>query len=343
MKTNEKQIEEIREYYNKVNIGFDHTLKYYRTKRFIELTNELLQNKNYNMCLDIGCATGVFTELAVRKIPNVVAFDISEEMLKVTKEKIKKLGIKSSLMYIQGNAERLPFRKGVFDLIILFRVLEYLSVPEQSIQEISRIIQPKGSYIGSVPSRYGLYTAIPFNIVYDAAAKTKNFIMRRKKDNSGADNYYRNFYTPESIRELFKKSDLSLDIFAVDYLTIPRLDGFIVRKALARITEKLSELATPLKALAINLVIKGKSVKKGKATANKSILACPFCKKDVELKGKFAVSKCGLKYLIHNNIIRMQYPLCPKCNSITCLVGETKSKVQFICRKCGGNLVSDNA
>jgi len=221
--TNEKQIEEIREYYNKVNADFDHTLIYYRTKRFIELTNELLQKNKYEMCLDIGCASGVFTELVARKIPNVVAFDISEEMLKVTREKIKRLGIKSNVVYVQGNAERLPFRKDIFDLIILFRVLEYLSVPEQSIREISRIIQSEGNYIGSVPSKYGLYTSIPFNIVYRAAANVKNFILQRNKDNSGADNYYRNFYTPKAIKEIFKKSNLSLGISAVDYLTIPKI------------------------------------------------------------------------------------------------------------------------
>ena len=109
MKNNEKQIEEIRDYYNKVNADFDHTLKYYRTKRFIELTNELLQENKYNICLDIGCASGVFTELVARKIPNVVALSISSEMSKATKAKINRLCIKSNILYVQGNSKRLTF------------------------------------------------------------------------------------------------------------------------------------------------------------------------------------------------------------------------------------------
>ena len=335
MKTNEKQIQEIREYYNKVNSDFDHTTKYYRTKRFIELTNKLLENNKYNFCLDIGCASGVFTELAARKIPNVVAFDISEEMLRVTKEKIKRLGIKSNMMYVQGNAERLPFREDIFDLIILFRVLEYLSIPPQSVKEISRILQPGSDYIGSVPSKYGLYSVAPINKLYKIAVKIKNTLLPKKKKNERADNYYRNFYTPKSIRDLFRESNLSLGISSVDYLSIPKLDGFILRRLFSRAMEMASSIITPLKALAINLVIQGKSDKGGNKKLKKSILACPFCKKDVEIKGKYAISKCGLKYKIEKDIIRMQYPICAKCGEVTEVASENNKKVSFKCGKCG--------
>lgn len=333
MKTNEKQIQEIRDYYNKVNADFNHTLIYYRTRRFIELTNELLEKGKYNICLDIGCASGVFTEIAARKIPNVIAFDISEEMLKVTKTKIKRLGIKSHMMYVQGNAERLPFRKDVFDLIILFRVLEYLPVPEQSIEEISRVTQPKGHYIGSVPSRYGLYSITPFNVLYNTAAKIKNIILPKKKRES-TDSYYRNFYTPKSIGKLFESSNLSLEISAVDYLSIPKMDSLKLRRLFARSMEKLSNVINPLKAYAINLVIQGESNKQGIRRLKKSILACPFCKKDVEIKEKYAVSKCGLKYKIENGIIRMQYPICSKCEKFTEFISEDNKNVTFKCKKC---------
>ena len=58
--------------------------------------------------------------------------------------------IKSPLMDVVGNGERLPFRPGTFDLVIATGVLEYFPEPKKPVQEIFSVLKPGGFVIASV-------------------------------------------------------------------------------------------------------------------------------------------------------------------------------------------------
>lgn len=337
MENNEKQVQEIREYYNEVNIDFDHTIVYYRTKRFIEIINQILESRNFNSCIDIGCASGVFTKILAKKIPNIVAFDISEEMLKVTKEKLQKKGL-NNIIYVQGSAERLPFKQGVFNLVVGLRLLEYLPDYKKGINEISRVLSENSECICSVPSKYGKIVNMPLDLAYKSAAKIKNSIIKKNKEKVRADTYYRNFFTPAEISAEFENENMSTNILGIDYFIIPKMDGFFIRRALARTMEHISNVIVPLKTFAQNIIIKGElknySVISNSKLSNEEILACPFCKKSIKIVNDKLVSECGLKYKKENGIFYMIYPTCPLCNSVTELLEEDEKEVKFKCIKC---------
>ena len=62
------------------------------------------------------------------------------------------LNINEKLMpEIVGDASKIPIRDKSVDLVILTEVLEHLTLPAQSINEIYRIIKPGGEFIGSAP------------------------------------------------------------------------------------------------------------------------------------------------------------------------------------------------
>jgi len=61
--------------------------------------------------LDLGCGTGFFLAELERKHPGAVGLDISHEMLKVSDEYVP------GARLVTGDAEKLPFQKGCFDVV----------------------------------------------------------------------------------------------------------------------------------------------------------------------------------------------------------------------------------
>jgi SAM-dependent methyltransferase len=51
-----------------------------------------------------------------------------------------------------ASAEELPFRDGVFDIVIIKHVVEHLPHPERAIAELGRILAPGGTLILSAPN-----------------------------------------------------------------------------------------------------------------------------------------------------------------------------------------------
>jgi len=81
-----------------------------------EFDGELLKRVRGNEVLDIGCGPGEFTILVAQSAKSDVGIDPSE-----IARKLAKLNLAGSrLKYVtfrDGNAERLPFPKGSFDLV----------------------------------------------------------------------------------------------------------------------------------------------------------------------------------------------------------------------------------
>lgn len=61
--------------------------------------------------LDLGCGTGFFLAELEEKHPGSVGLDISHDMLKVSDQYVPRAKL------VTGDAERLPFRPGVFDVV----------------------------------------------------------------------------------------------------------------------------------------------------------------------------------------------------------------------------------
>jgi SAM-dependent methyltransferase len=58
--------------------------------------------------------------------------------------------LQSPLVDVVGNGESLPFRSGIFDLVIATGVLEYFPEPKRPLQEIHSVLKPGGFVIASV-------------------------------------------------------------------------------------------------------------------------------------------------------------------------------------------------
>lgn len=101
-----------------------------------------IQPKNI---LDIATGTGDFAIEAMKLNPDkVTGIDISEGMLKLGVEKIKKLGLEKTIELKKGDSENLPFESNTFDAITVgFGVRNFENL-DKGISEIYRVLRPGG-------------------------------------------------------------------------------------------------------------------------------------------------------------------------------------------------------
>ena len=102
--------------------------------------------------LDVGCGNGAFTEeLIARCAPAaVMAIDPSDDQLAYARTRP---GVKTANFQV-GDAQKLPFRDGSFDVAIMALVISFLPDPAKAVAEMARVVRPGGwvaTYMWDIP------------------------------------------------------------------------------------------------------------------------------------------------------------------------------------------------
>lgn len=104
---------------------------------------------------DLGCGSGVFTDLLQRRGYNAVGLDISPKLIGLARSKYPKLE------FLEGDVEQLPFPSGSLDGILLSGLLHHLPDPTRCAGEVLRVLRPGGSFVAFDPNRMN-----PFMYLY---------------------------------------------------------------------------------------------------------------------------------------------------------------------------------
>lgn len=96
--------------------------------------------KNYSgKLIDVGCG----------KMPYKSYFPNVERYVGV--DQVKQSSIRDDADFIAADINKLPFRDGEFDIVLLNQVIEHVSEPAQLLKEIRRILVDKGTLILTAP------------------------------------------------------------------------------------------------------------------------------------------------------------------------------------------------
>ena len=108
----------------------------------------LLKNSQPKQILDIATGTGDFAISALKLNPTkVIGIDISEGMLSVGREKIKKKGLQDIIELKLGDSENLEFNDNTFDAYTVgFGVRNFENL-EKGLTEMLRVLKPNGNAI----------------------------------------------------------------------------------------------------------------------------------------------------------------------------------------------------
>jgi len=100
--------------------------------------------------LDVGCGTGrMLPEIfSIGKEIEYFGLDTSKEMVKHLKEKAKKLSLGKEVKVKIGDASKLPFNNGTFDVVFTYHLLWHIPKENQRevIKEMERVTK-KGGFI----------------------------------------------------------------------------------------------------------------------------------------------------------------------------------------------------
>jgi ubiquinone/menaquinone biosynthesis C-methylase UbiE len=120
---------------------------------------------------DLGCGSGVFTELLRRQGYESVGLDISPKLVALGRGKYPGLEL------IEGDAENLPFASESLDGVLLSGLLHHFPDPRRLAAEVNRVLKRGGRFVAFDPNRMNpfmwLYRdrASPF---YSALGVTEN-------------------------------------------------------------------------------------------------------------------------------------------------------------------------
>lgn len=93
-----------------------------------------------------GDLTAKFSHLVGDK-GEVVLADINDSMLKVGRTKLRDRGIVSNVIYVQANAEALPFPDNHFDIITIAFGLRNVTDKDAALRSMNRVLKPGGKLL----------------------------------------------------------------------------------------------------------------------------------------------------------------------------------------------------
>lgn len=95
--------------------------------------------------LDAGAGKGRFViEFLDHDALFVLALDLSKDMLKITRQYVRKYEFGNQVSFVVGDIEHLPLRNGCFDVALCVDTLVHLVNPQAGLSELKRIIKVDG-------------------------------------------------------------------------------------------------------------------------------------------------------------------------------------------------------
>ncbi|HEY7229963.1 MAG TPA: class I SAM-dependent methyltransferase [Pseudolabrys sp.] len=96
---------------------------------------------------DLGCGSGVFTELLRRQGFHSVGLDISPKLIELGRRKYPGLEL------VEGDAENLPFESASLDGVLLSGLIHHFPDPRRLAGEVKRVLKIGGRFVAFDPNR----------------------------------------------------------------------------------------------------------------------------------------------------------------------------------------------
>lgn len=142
--------DQVRDTFNQLANAYEHSVDSdnlynaeYERPAMMEQVPENLTGKKV---LDAGCAAGWYTSQLMKRGAEVVAIDMSPEMVEATKRRV---GSHAEVLCLDLEAA-LPFEDESFDFILSSLTLHYLKDWEETFTEFCRVLKPGGRFLFSV-------------------------------------------------------------------------------------------------------------------------------------------------------------------------------------------------
>lgn len=102
---------------------------------------DFLNIKTEDKLLDVGCGSGLFSSLASNAGAEVTGIDASEKLIEEAKRRI------TSVDFLTGEMEELPFDHNTFDFVCGFNSFQYAANVKNALEEAGRVLKRGGKIV----------------------------------------------------------------------------------------------------------------------------------------------------------------------------------------------------
>jgi SAM-dependent methyltransferase len=129
--------------------------------------------------LDLGCGSGIFTNLLCQRGYNATGLDLSRKLLNLARLKFPRIA------FVEGDVEDLPFQSGGVDGVLLSGIVHHLPAPQRCSAEVHRVLRPGGHFVAFDPNRANPFMYLyrdPSSPLYSSVGVTENERPIRAKE-----------------------------------------------------------------------------------------------------------------------------------------------------------------
>jgi SAM-dependent methyltransferase len=108
--------------------------------RLVEAISDLARSR----VLDVACGPGIVTAALAERAQEVVALDVTPQMLEKARERCSKAG-RMNVVFEEGSATALPFGDACFDAVITRLSFHHFLEPRTALKEMLRVLRPAGT------------------------------------------------------------------------------------------------------------------------------------------------------------------------------------------------------
>jgi demethylmenaquinone methyltransferase/2-methoxy-6-polyprenyl-1,4-benzoquinol methylase len=175
--------------------------------------------RDYPACreLEVGCGRGGFAIWLSKNVPQfqITALDFSGAAIDIARTKAVAEG--SSVKFVQGDAQALPFENDTFDLVISCECMEHVPDPRKMACELARVLKPGGRLALTTPSQLnGMLIGW-----------LHSWLTRRPYNSGAGVQPHENFYFFWTVHRYLRLAELEVDRMessTFQWLLLPRVD-----------------------------------------------------------------------------------------------------------------------
>jgi len=182
---NNSSIDKIKEYNSNPNLltilGSDNFPLYYKTP-YLFFENLAINNSDCNTFhLDLCCGDGIHSFTSAKNTSKTFGIDYSEKSIEIAKLRSKILKI--DIIFLVGDAEKLPFQDNYFDLITIVGSLSYLDI-DKVVKELDRVLKINGKIICLDSYNHNLFYRFNRYIRFILGNRTYSTLIRMPNSNT---------------------------------------------------------------------------------------------------------------------------------------------------------------
>jgi SAM-dependent methyltransferase len=112
------------------------------TRKFVDAVG----GRGTGRVLDLACGPGIVSAALAAAAREVVAFDLTPEMLRKARERCAAEGL-ANVTFREGSATELPFADESFDAVVSRLAIHHFAEPEKVLAEAFRVLAPGGTLV----------------------------------------------------------------------------------------------------------------------------------------------------------------------------------------------------